>query len=208
MVYVVQIKCKESRKLLLNGQRLLHFLSEAIPRFIYINFYHWANRHNKYADGFYNYMMDDKDGHIPSPLIIFTCTALRHALQEGEKNKGVHPKAFKSKLNADRPDCSNYINYKNDSGKNPSCRTATSRKLFTSPGIADTYTFLMNTWNTQPLSYQLKVYKNTLATVKRQIQQAENTLPAVVTSVEAAQFNNTILRDYLTSEIALKQPDF
>jgi hypothetical protein len=66
-------------------------------------------------------MIDDKDGHIPSPLIMLTCTALRHALLEWQKNKGVHPKASKSKLKADRPDCSNYFNEKNDSGKNASC---------------------------------------------------------------------------------------
>jgi hypothetical protein len=100
---------------------------------------------------------------------MFTCTALRHALLEWEKNKGVHPKASKSKLNADRPDRSNYFNRKNDSGKIASSCAATGRKLLTSPGIADTYTFLMNTWNTLPESYQQRVYNNTLATVKRQI---------------------------------------
>jgi hypothetical protein len=115
-------------------------------------------------------MVDDKDGYIPSPLIMFTCTALRHVLLEWQKNKGVHPKASKSKLKVDRPDHSNYINYKHDGGKIPSCCAATGRKLLTSPGIADTYTFLMNTWNTLPESYQQRVYKNTLATVKRQIQ--------------------------------------
>jgi len=53
---------------------------------------------------------------IPSPLIMFTCTALRHALLEWQKNKGVHPKASKSKLKADRPDRSEYFNHKNDGG--------------------------------------------------------------------------------------------
>jgi hypothetical protein len=38
-------------------------------------------------------MINDKDGHIPLPLIMFTCTALRHALLEWQKNKGVYPKA-------------------------------------------------------------------------------------------------------------------
>ena len=98
-------------------------------------------------------MIDDKDGHIPSPLIMFTCTALRHALLEWQKNKGVHPKASKSKLKADRPDLSNYFNYKNDGGKIASCCAAMCRKLLTSPGVVDTYTFLMNTWNTLPESY-------------------------------------------------------
>jgi hypothetical protein len=66
-------------------------------------------------------MINDKDGHIPSPLIMFTCTALRHALLEWQKNEGVHPKASKSKLKADRPDRSNYFNHKNDGGKIASC---------------------------------------------------------------------------------------
>jgi len=60
------------------------------------------------------------------------------------------------------------------------------RKMLTSLGVAETYTFLMNTWNTLPESYQQRVYHNTLATVKRQIQQAENPNPGVEISVEAA----------------------
>ena len=152
-------------------------------------------------------MIDDKDGHIPSPLIMFTCTALRHALLEWQKNKGVHPKASKSKLKADRPDRSNYFNHKNDGGKIASCCAVTGRKLLTPPRVADTYTFLMNTWNTLPESYQQRVYNNTLATVKRQIQQAENPTPAVVISVEAARVDNAILLDYLTSEVALEEPE-
>jgi len=74
-------------------------------------------------------MIDDKDGHIPSPLIMFTCTALRHALLEWQKNKGVHPKASKSKLRADRPDRSNYFNCKNDGGKIVSCCSVMGCKL-------------------------------------------------------------------------------
>jgi len=180
---------------------------EAIPRFIYIKFYHQANNRGKYADGFYNSTINDKDGHIPSPLIMFTCTALRHDLLEWQKNKGVHPKASKSKLKADRPDRSNYFNHKNDGGKIASCCAVTGCKLFTSPGVADTYTFLMNTWNTLPESYQQRMYKNTLGTVKRQIQQAENPTPAVVISVEAAHVENAILLDYLASEVALEEPE-
>jgi len=80
------------------------------------------------------------------------------------------------------------------------------RKLLTSPGVADTYTFLMNTWNTLPESYQQRVYKNTLATVKRQIQPVENPTPAEVISVEAAHVDNAILLDYLTSKVALEEP--
>jgi len=100
-----------------NAQNPLCFLPEAILRFtIYIKFYHQANNHGKYADGLYNSMIDDKDGHIPSPLIMFTSTALCHALLEWQKNKGVHPKASKLKLKADRPDLSKNFNYKDDCG--------------------------------------------------------------------------------------------
>jgi len=81
------------------------------------------------------------------------------------------------------------------------------RKLFTSPGIADMYTFLMNTWNTLPESYQWRVYKNTLATVQGPIQQAENPTPAVLIIVKAAHIGNAILPDYLTSEVALEEPE-
>ena len=138
---------------------------------------------------------------------MFTCTALRHALLEWQKNKGVHPKASKSKLKADRPDRSNYFNCKNDSGKIVSYCAVLGRKLLTSPGFADTYTFLMNTWNTLPQSYQQRVYSNTLATVNSQIQQAENPTPAVVISVEAARVDNAILPDYLTSKVGLEEPE-
>jgi len=65
----------------------------------------------------------------------------------------------------------------------------------------------MNTWNTLPESYQQRVYNNTLATVKRQIQQAENPMPAVVISVEAAHVDNAILLDYLTSEVAPEEAE-
>ena len=207
MVYAAQIQRTESRKLLMNGQRPLYFRVEAIPRYFYIKFYHRVNNRGKYADGFYNSMINDKDGHIPSPLIIFTCTALRHALLEWQKNKLVYPKASKSKLKVDRPDRLNNFNYKNDGGKIVSCCVATGPKLLASPGIADTYTFLMNTWNTLPESNQQRVYKNTLATVKGQIQKAENPMPSVVISVKAARVDNAILLDYCTSEVTLEEPD-
>jgi hypothetical protein len=79
--------------------------------------------------------------------------------------------------------------------------------LLTSPGVADTYTFLINAWNTLPESYQQRVYNHTLATVKLQIQQVENPTPAVVISVEPARVDNAILLDYLTSEVALEEPE-
>jgi hypothetical protein len=74
-------------------------------------------------------MINHKDGHLPSPLVMFTCTALRHALLEWQKNKGVHPKASKSKLKSVRPDRSNYFNHKSDGGEIASCCTVTCRKL-------------------------------------------------------------------------------
>jgi hypothetical protein len=127
---------------------------------------------------------------------------LRHALLEWQKNKGVHPKASKSKRKADRADRSNYFNHKNDSGQIAYCCAVMGSKLLTSPAVADTYTFLMNTWNTLPERYQLSVCHNTLPTVKRQIQQVENPTPAMVISVEAACVDNAILLDYLASEVA------
>jgi hypothetical protein len=180
-------------------------LSEAIPQLIDIQFYNQAYNRGKYADGFDNCIINDKDGYIPSPLIMFTCTALRHDLLEWQKNKGVHPKASKSKLKVARPDRSNYFNHKNDDGKIASCSVVTGRKLFTSPGLADTYTFLMNTWNTLPESYQQRVYNNTLASDKCQIQQAENQTPAVVIRMDAVRVDNAILFDYVASEVAFEE---
>jgi hypothetical protein len=51
------------------------------------------------------------------------------------------------------------------------------------------------------------VYNNTLATVKHQIQQAENLTPPMVISLEAARVDNAILLDYLASEVALEEPE-
>jgi hypothetical protein len=164
-----------------------------------------VNNRSQYADGFNNSMIDVKDSHIPSPLIMFTCTVLHHALLEWQKNNCVHPRASKSNLKVNRPDRSDNVNGKNDGGKIVSGCAETGRKLLTSPGIADTYTILMNTWNTPPQSYLQRVYNNTLATVKREIQQAENPMPAVVISVDAARVNNTMLLEYLTSEVALEE---
>jgi hypothetical protein len=105
---------------------------------------------------------------------MFTWIEWRHNLLEWQKNKGVHPKASKSKLKADRPNRSTYSNCKYDCGKIVSCCTVAGYRLLTPPAIADRYTFLMNTWNALPESYQQRVYIHTLATVKRQIQQEEN----------------------------------
>jgi len=79
--------------------------------------------------------------------------------------------------------------------------------LLTLPGIADMYTFSMITWNTLPESYQQREYENTLATVKCQIQQAENPTPADVISTEAAREANAIVPDYFTSKVELEEPE-
>jgi len=51
------------------------------------------------------------------------------------------------------------------------------------------------------------VYNNTIATVKRQIQQAENPTPDMVISMEAARVDDAILCDYSASTVALEEPD-
>ena len=166
------------------------------------------NNRSKYADGFYTSMIDNKDSHIPSPLIMVTCTMLRHPPLQWQKHKSVHLKPSKSKLKADRPDCSTHFNYKNQRGNNEFYCAAKSCKLLTSPGVADMYTFLMSTWNTLPVSYHQRLYKHTLPIFKRHIQQAENPTPSVVVSMEAACVENAILLDYLTSEVVLVEPEF
>jgi hypothetical protein len=40
-------------------------------------------------------MIEEKDIKIPSPLLMFTCTEVRHAILAWQKHKGVHPKASK-----------------------------------------------------------------------------------------------------------------
>jgi hypothetical protein len=117
--------------MLTNAQHLLYFLAEANSGFIYFKFHHRPDNHGKYADGFYNSMINDNDGHIPSPLIMFTCTALCHARLEWQNDKGVYPKGSKTNRKADRPEGLNYFNYKDDGGKNKSCCTATGGKLLT-----------------------------------------------------------------------------
>jgi hypothetical protein len=49
-----------------------------------------------YADGFFNSMIDDKDGHIPSQLIMVNCTPLREAFLSGYMKKGVDMNGSKS----------------------------------------------------------------------------------------------------------------
>ena len=82
-----------------------------------------------------------------------------------------------------------------------------SRESLTSPGVAHTYTFLMNTWSTLLQSYQQRVYKSTLLTVKRQMQNAENPTPAGVISFEAACVHYSSFLDYLACEGVLEGPE-
>jgi len=101
VVYMVHLQQRECRTLLTNGQHPIYFFIEANPGCIYIKFYHWENNGSMHDKGFYNSLIDDKDGHIPSLPMMFSCTALCPAPWEWHKNQGVHPKAFKSKLMPD-----------------------------------------------------------------------------------------------------------
>jgi hypothetical protein len=65
----------------------------------------------------------------------------------------------------------------------------------------------MNTSNTLPESYQQRVDSNNLATVKRQIEQAENPTPAMVISMDGASVDNPMFLDYLTSEVELEESE-
>ena len=97
-------------------KRPLWFLAEAIPNFIYIKFFHRSNSRGKYADGFYNFMVADEGGQIPTPLVLYTCTAFRHSLLEWERNSGAPP-TVRSKLEVTtKQNPANYFNYTNDSG--------------------------------------------------------------------------------------------
>jgi hypothetical protein len=85
--------------------------------------------------------------------------------------------------------------------------SATEREILTTPDVADTYKFLMNTWNALPEGYQQRVYNNTLASVKVRIQEAEFPTRREVISIEAAVVDDAILLDYLNSEPALEEPE-
>jgi len=61
-----------------------------------ITVYDRANNRCKYTDGFHNSIIDNKDSHIPLPLVMFSFTTLRHALVEWQKNNAVHLKGTKS----------------------------------------------------------------------------------------------------------------
>jgi hypothetical protein len=189
-----------------NGQREHYLVAEGIPRCISIKFDQQANNCCQFADSFYNSMIDNKDSHRLSPQIMFTFTALPHALLEWEMNKGIHLNSSKAKLQANRPEGLNYFNNKNDGGMIASCCAANGHMLWTSPGVVDTYTVLMNTWNTLQESYQQRECENTLGEVQCQIQQAENPTSTAVFSTEEGCVDNGIIRDNLTSEVAHEEP--
>jgi hypothetical protein len=128
VVYAVYTQCRESRKLLTNGQCPLYFPVERILGFTYVKFYHRANNYGKRVDGIYNITIVNKDGDIHLPLTLFTCTTLRYALLEWQKIKGGHLKASKSKLRGNRPDRWDYFNYTNQRGKKAACCATTGRK--------------------------------------------------------------------------------
>jgi len=90
---------------------------------------------------------------------------------------------------------------------NTACCDATGRKLSTSPGFADTDTLSVNTWNTLPGTYTQRVYTYTPVIVKCQIQKVVNLMRAVFINVFAARVDYAILFDYLTSGIAIAEPD-
>jgi len=185
----------------MNLQHPLYFQEEVIEVLIYITYWDRANHHGTYADGYFHSTIDNNDGHIPFLLIMFTCTVLHYAHQESQNNKGGPLNPSKSKLKADRPHCSYYFNYNDDSGKDISYCAATGHKFLTSACVGDMYTFMMNTWNTLPERYQQRVYKDNLATVMRQIQQAENPTPAMVIRMQEAHVHNSSGLNYLTSEV-------
>jgi hypothetical protein len=65
----------------------------------------------------------------------------------------------------------------------------------------------MNSQNTLPESYQYRVYKRTLFTLKDQIQQAETTTPAAVISMEAAPVDCGIHQDHLIWKVELDEQE-
>jgi len=64
----------------------------------------------------------------------------------------------------------------------------------------------MNTCSTLPESYQQRMYEISLATIKHQIQQAENSQPALVNSMGEWHVGSDIILDYLTYEVVLEKP--
>jgi len=180
------------QKLHSNSQHLLLFIAETIQGSIFIKYFHQATNCSQYADQFYHFMIDTNKSHIPLPLIMFTCAVLHHAFQEWQQNSDVPPKASKSKLKADTADYSTCINCHINGGMTASCSARTDGRLLTSPAIADTDTFWMNSCNTPLEHYQQRVYVNIPAIRSYKIQQVENPIPAR-NSTEAASVDNITL---------------
>jgi hypothetical protein len=67
--------------------------------------------------------------------------------------------------------------------------------MLKSSGVSDTDTSVMNPWNTLPESYQQRVYKNTLRTVKRQIKYDENPTLAVVINMGVELINIAVVHN-------------
>jgi hypothetical protein len=67
--------------------------------------------------------------------------------------------------------------------------------------------FLMTSWNTLLVSNQQRVHNNTLVTVKHRIQKAHNPTPAVVIIMEASCVDNSVLLNYLASEVGVEEPE-
>jgi hypothetical protein len=108
-------------------------------------------------------------------------------------------------LKAETTDCWNNFNHNNHGGKNAASCAAIGRKMLASPGVTDMYKILLNTVNPLLVSYTQRVYKNSLATVKRQIKEVENPTPAGVNNVEAADLRNANCVGYLTSDVRVDQ---
>jgi hypothetical protein len=85
----------ECCKLFTKGQHPQYFLAEPIAPFVNLKFYHSANNWAKYADGYFNPTIDDKEDHILLPLSICTSNALGHGRWGWQKITGVHPKFSK-----------------------------------------------------------------------------------------------------------------
>jgi len=107
VVYTVHNVGRESRKPHTTSQRPLYIQVQAIRGYIYLKLTHQVNSWSQLAYGLYNCMIDDNDGHIPLPLVMFTCTTMRHALQKWKQNNGVPVKASKSMQKSDRLESSN-----------------------------------------------------------------------------------------------------
>jgi hypothetical protein len=77
----------------------------------------------------------------------------------------------------------------------------------TYPAFEDTYRFLENSWYALLESYQQRLNSNSLATVERMSQHADNPALPMVISLQVACVNNAILLDNLTSQMAIEETE-